>query len=186
MLARKVWAYHERERAFCRLWNAELPSTWNWPFASAVTGGAVAPSEPVKACKFPLVAEAAAVEEAALAAAVAVAVAASLAAAAAVAVAATFVADASPAAAAAVAAEPVPTTVLPWSSTSATAAKSVVMPNTALKASAWAPVFAVWVSAAACAFAHVSFAVWSAPHVFVSVSHTNCVMISMLSAEPWL
>ena len=39
--------------------------------------------------------------------------------------------------------------------------------------SAWAPVLAVLVSAAACAFVHVDFAVASAPQVFVSVSHIN-------------
>ena len=55
--------------------------------------------------------------------------------------------------------EPVPETTLPWSSTSATDAKLVVIPNTALKASACPPVFAVTVSAAAVAFAQVSLAV---------------------------
>lgn len=88
--------------------------------------------------------------------------------------------------AAAVAVLPVPATGLPWSSTSVTAAKSVVIPNTALKASAWAPVFAVCPSAAVDAVAQVSLAVWSAPHVLVRVSQMNCVMISMPCAEPWL
>ena len=50
-------------------------------------------------------------------------------------------------------------TTLPWSSTSATAAKSVWIPKTALKASAWPPVFAGLLSAAVFALAHVSFAV---------------------------
>lgn len=34
---------HERTRAFCKLLNAELPSTWNWPLPSAVTAGGVTP-----------------------------------------------------------------------------------------------------------------------------------------------
>jgi hypothetical protein len=53
----------------------------------------------------------------------------------------------------------VPPTIFPWSSTSGTAVKSVFMPNTALKASAWAPVFAVLESAAVFAVAQVFFAV---------------------------
>ena len=85
-----------------------------------------------------------------------------------------------------VAALPVTGTTLPWSSTSGTAAKSVLMPKTALKASAWAPVFGVWVSAAAEAWAQVFLAVWSAPQLFVRVSQMNWVMISMFWAEPWL
>jgi hypothetical protein len=42
------------------------------------------------------------------------------------------------------------------------------------------------VSAAACAFAHVAFAVASAPHELVRVSQIACVMMSMFWAEPWL
>lgn len=73
-----------------------------------------------------------------------------------------------------------------WSSIGVTAAKSVCIPKAALNLSACPPVFAVAVSAAVLAVAHVALAVASAPHVFTSVSHMNCVMISMLSAEPWL
>lgn len=64
-------------------------------------------------------------------------------------------------------------TIFPVLSTTATEAKSVWIPNTALNASAWAPVSAVAALAAAVAVAHVSFAVWSAPHVFVRASHIN-------------
>jgi hypothetical protein len=53
----------------------------------------------------------------------------------------------------------VPVTTFPTSSTSVTEAKFVVMPNTALNASAWAPVFAVLESAAAFAVAQVDLAV---------------------------
>lgn len=58
--------------------------------------------------------------------------------------------------------------VTPWSFTTGTAAKSVLIPNTALNASACPPVFAVTVSAAAFALAHVAFAVASAPQLFTS------------------
>ena len=58
------------------------------------------------------------------------------------------------------------------------------MPNAALKASAWAPVLAVFVSAAALAVAHVALAVASAPQLFVSWSQMNLVMMSMPCAEP--
>ena len=55
---------------------------------------------------------------------------------------------------------PVPAeTTFPWSSISATAAKFVLIPKTALKASACAPVLAVSVSAAAFALVQVSLAV---------------------------
>ena len=74
--------------------------------------------------------------------------------------------------------------VTPVSLTGAMLAKSVVIPKTALNASAWPPVFAVTVSAAALAVAQVCFASASAPHEFVSVSHMNCVMMSMFCAEP--
>lgn len=74
--------------------------------------------------------------------------------------------------------------VTPVSLTGAMLAKSVVIPKTALNASAWPPVFAVTVSAAALAVAHVCFASASALHVFVSVSQMNCVMMSMFCAEP--
>ena len=66
-----------------------------------------------------------------------------------------------------------PAITFPWSSTEATEAKLVVIPNTALNASAWAPVLAVWALAAAVAVAHVSLAVWSAPQLFVKVSQMN-------------
>ena len=68
---------------------------------------------------------------------------------------------------------------LPWSSTAATAEKLVLIPKTALNASAWAPVFAALVSAAAEALAQVAFAVASAPQELVRVSHMNLVMMSM-------
>lgn len=74
--------------------------------------------------------------------------------------------------------------VTPWSLTSGTAAKSVLIPNTALNASACPPVLAVTVSAAALAEAQVACAVASAPQLFTSWSHMNCVMMSMLSADP--
>lgn len=73
---------------------------------------------------------------------------------------------------------------LPWSSTDATAAKSVVMPNSALNRSAWMPVFAAPVSAAAFAFAQSVFAAAFALQLLTSSSHTNCVMMSMFCAEP--
>lgn len=64
------YTYQERTRAFCSLLNAELPVTWNWPFPTAVTAGAVAPREPVNVWRFwplaaaaELVAAAAACEE---------------------------------------------------------------------------------------------------------------------------
>ena len=81
---------------------------------------------------------------------------------------------------------PVPAMTLPWSSTEATSAKWVVIPKTALKASAWAPVFAGWPSAAVRAVWQVFFAVWSAPQLLVKVSQMNWVMMSMFCAEPWL
>ena len=76
--------------------------------------------------------------------------------------------------------------VFPWSSTTASAAKSVVMPKTALNLSACNPVFAVAVSAAAFALAQVALAVASAPQLFTSWSHMNWLMMSMFCAEPWL
>lgn len=50
--------------------------------------------------------------------------------------------------------------------------------------SAWAPVFAGAVSAAAFAAAHVVLAVWSAPHVLTSASHMKPVMTSIFWADP--
>jgi len=67
-----------------------------------------------------------------------------------------------------------------------TAAKLVVIPKTALKASACAPVRAVAALAAVVAVWQVAFAVASAPQVLVSASHMKPVMTAMLSAEPWL
>lgn len=74
--------------------------------------------------------------------------------------------------------------VTPWSLTGAMLAKSVVIPNTALNASACPPVLAVTVSAAAFAVAQVCFARSLAPQKLTSWSHMNCVMISMFCAEP--
>lgn len=70
--------------------------------------------------------------------------------------------------------EPLPLeTTLPWLSTTSWLAKSVVIPKTALNASACAPVFASAVLDAAMADWQVAFAVSSAPQVLVNVSHMN-------------
>lgn len=76
--------------------------------------------------------------------------------------------------------EPVPLeTTLPWSSMAAWLAKSVVIPKTALNASACAPVFTAAALDAVTADWHVAFAVSSALQELVNVSHINWVMMSM-------
>ena len=97
-----------------------MPSTWNSPLLRVETAGAAAPRLPVNVCRLPP-------EPVAAVAAVA----------AAVAVATVLGAAASPAALPDALLEPVPATTLPVSSTSGTEAKSVVIPNAALKASAY-------------------------------------------------
>lgn len=79
-----------------------------------------------------------------------------------------------------------PATTTPVLLTEGTAAKSVLIPNTALNASACAPVRGVAALAAVVAVAHVVFAVASAPQVLVRVLQMNEVMTAMLSADPWL
>ena len=172
--------YQDLTSAFCKLLKAEFPSTWNWPLPRAVTAGAVTPPRaPVNAWILPP--EAAFPE-----ACVAVVVAAAAAADEVVTEAAALVVVAASEEPEFEAPEPVPAITFPWSSTEATEAKLVVIPNTALNASAWAPVLAVWALAAAVAVAHVSLAVWSAPQLFVKVSQMNWVIIPMAWAEPWL
>ena len=93
--------------------------------------------------------------------------------------------------------DPVLPTTRPWSSIGVTEAKLVVIPNTALNASACervtsliclenevirltcAPVLAVAAAAACCADAQVSLAVWSAPQELVRVSQMNWVIMPM-------
>ena len=66
-----------------------------------------------------------------------------------------------------------PAMILPWLSTAAIAPKFVMIPNTALNASACDPVLGGLESNATLAAAQVSSAVWSAPHVLTRVSHIN-------------
>ena len=64
-------------------------------------------------------------------------------------------------------------TTFPWLSITATLENLVLIPKTALKASAWAPVLTVAALAAVRAFWQVSLAVWSALQELVRVSQMN-------------